>query len=385
VLILGANPTNSIIPEAAGDAHNEVAAVDHVTLFARVINDLLLVKGLNNHPRHPNQLWWLDPNDERTAKMLTDMSDEDLQKRFTGYEYVICLRDHAVFDKSKYKKFSKKFIDLTGFEQNGVAANFDDGQSVTHTNSNFDMVYTGVVPIVYKAQTELLSSLINSIGLAFVMIAVVMVLLLRNGRLAWNNVVNIRGGMVSMIPNVFPVILVFGLMGHMGAALDIGSMMTASVAMGVAVDDTIHFLTWFRKGLNEGMDRQGALRLSYQRCAAAMTQTTLIGGLGLSVFALSSFTPTQRFGVLMLTLLAAALIGDLIFLPAILSSPLGKYFSANKAVKKNNRDASVAIEAMGEESSGENAEGTNVGGPHGHLKSDSELDRILRHDKGHKL
>jgi len=86
-----------------------------------------------------------------------------------------------------------------------------------------------------------------------------------------------------------------------------------------------------------------------------------------------------------LTLLAAALIGDLIFLPAILSSPLGKYFSTNKAVKKNNRDASVAMEATGEASSGENAEGTNVGGPHGHLKSDSELDRILRHDKGHKL
>ena len=385
VLILGANPTSSIIPEATGDADQEVAAVDHVTLFARVINDLLLVKGLNNHPRHPNQLWWLDPNDERTAKMLTDMSDEDLQKRFAGYEYVICLRDHAVFDKLKYAKFSKKFIDLTGFEQNGVAAVLGGGQTVTHATSNFDMVYTGVVPIVYKAQTELLSSLINSIGLAFVMIAVVMVLLLRNGRLAWNNFTNIRGGMVSMIPNVFPVILVFGLMGHMGVALDIGSMMTASVAMGVAVDDTIHFLTWFRKGLNKGLDRKGALRLSYERCAAAMTQTTLIGGLGLSIFALSSFTPTQRFGVLMLTLLVAALIGDLIFLPAILSSPLGKYFSAKKIVKKNNRNGSVAVEDIGEASSGATAEGTNVGGPHGHLKSDSELDRILRHDKGHKL
>jgi len=190
---------------------------------------------------------------------------------------------------------------------------------------------------------------------------------------------------VSMIPNVFPVILVFGLMGHMGVALDIGSMMTASVAMGVAVDDTIHFLTWFRKGLNDGLDRKGALRLSYERCAAAMTQTTLIGGLGLSIFALSSFTPTQRFGVLMLTLLAAALIGDLIFLPAILSSPLGKYFSTNKTVKKNNGIGNVAVEGIGKASSGEDVDGTNVGGPHGHLKSDSELDRILRHDKGHKL
>ena len=385
VLILGANPTSSIIPEATGNSDQEVAAVDHVTLFARVINDLLLVKGLNNHPRHPNQLWWLDPSDERTAKMLKDMSDEDLQKRFAGYEYVIYLRDHPAFDKLKYEEFSKKFIDLTGFEKNGIAAVLDGRQTAVHATSNFDMVYTGVVPIVYKAQTELLSSLINSIGLAFVMIAVVMILLLRNGKLAWNNFTNIRGGMVSMIPNVFPVILVFGLMGHLGAALDIGSMMTASVAMGVAVDDTIHFLTWFRKGLNDGLDRKGALRLSYERCASAMTQTTLIGGLGLSIFALSSFTPTQRFGVLMLTLLVAALIGDLIFLPAILSSPLGKYFSANKVVKKNNHNGSVALENIGEVSSSENAEGTNIGGPHGHLKSDSELDRILRHDKGHKL
>jgi hypothetical protein len=57
-----------------------------------------------------------------------------------------------------------------------------------------------------------------------------------------------------------------------------------------------------------------------------MTQTTIIGGLGLSVFALSTFTPTQRFGTMMLTLLVAALVGDLILLPAILAGPLGKYF-----------------------------------------------------------
>jgi hypothetical protein len=56
-----------------------------------------------------------------------------------------------------------------------------------------------------------------------------------------------------------------------------------------------------------------------------MTQTTIIGGLGLSVFALSTFTPTQRFGTMMLTLLAAALFGDLILLPALLAGPLGKY------------------------------------------------------------
>ena len=59
-------------------------------------------------------------------------------------------------------------------------------------------------------------------------------------------------------------------------------------------------------------------------------QTTLIGGLGLAIFAFSSFTPTQRFGYLMISLLAAALVGDLIFLPALLAGPLGKVFKASK-------------------------------------------------------
>jgi len=103
-------------------------------------------------------------------------------------------------------------------------------------------------------------------------------------------------------------------------------MMTASVALGVAVDDTIHYLTWFRRGLDRGLDRKGAAIMAYERCANAMTQTTLIAGFGLAAFAFSTFTPTQRFGTLMLTLLFAALFGDLIFLPAMLSGPFGRFF-----------------------------------------------------------
>jgi len=188
------------------------------------------------------------------------------------------------------------------------------------------VIYTGLVPIVYKAQRTLLISLVESIGWAFVMIAVVMMIVLRNGRIRPTNLVNVRAGMLSMIPNVFPIVLIFGAMGHRHILVDIGTMMTASVAMGVAVDDTIHFLTWFRDGISRGLPRNEAIIEAYRRCAAAMTQTTLIGGFGLAVFALSTFTPTQYFGVMMLTLLGAALIGDLIFLPALLAGPLGRYF-----------------------------------------------------------
>jgi predicted RND superfamily exporter protein len=194
------------------------------------------------------------------------------------------------------------------------------------------VVYTGVVPVVYKAQRTLLGSLVDSIGLAFVLIGVVMIVLLNPSKsplrfwLPRNLPFGTLAGAVSMIPNMFPVLLVFGLMGHFGRLVDIGTMMTASVAMGVAVDDTIHFLSWFRTYLDRGYDRIKAIEMTYRRVGPAMTQTTIVGGLGLFVFALSTFTPTQRFGSLMLILLAAALIGDLILLPALLAGPLGRFF-----------------------------------------------------------
>ncbi len=192
-------------------------------------------------------------------------------------------------------------------------------------------VYTGMIPLVYKTQRQLLVSLNESIMWATVLIAVVMMFVLRSP----------MAGLISMIPNVFPIVMIFGALGWLGVKVDIGIMMTASVALGVAVDDTVHFLTWFRRGVKQGLDRVQAVMLAYDRCATAMLQTTIIGGLGLAVFATSTFTPTQQFGYLMISMLGAALVGDLLLLPAILAGPLGKFFGgkapAADAVKDWNR------------------------------------------------
>jgi uncharacterized protein len=185
-----------------------------------------------------------------------------------------------------------------------------------HGVEGVDAVYTGLVPLVYKTQHELMRGLFNSLAMAFGLIALVMMVVLRNP----------AAGLLAMLPNLFPVAIVFGFMGWTGVLVDIGTMMTASVALGVAVDDTIHYLTWFRQGLDSGLDRNKAAGWAYERCATAMTQTTLIAGLGLAAFAFSTFTPTQRFGLLMLAILAVALVGDLIYLPSLLTGPLGRTF-----------------------------------------------------------
>lgn len=181
-------------------------------------------------------------------------------------------------------------------------------------------VYTGVVPIVYKAQRTLLSSLISSTLWSFVTITPLMMIVSRS----------IPAGAVAMLPNSLPVLVIFGAMGWMGIRVDIGSMMTASIALGVAVDDTIHYLTWFREELDRTGDRKLAILGAYKRCATPTFQAALISGLGLSIFAFSTFTPTQRFGYLMLAILFAGVVAELVFFPALLASPLGLAFRPRK-------------------------------------------------------
>ncbi len=199
-------------------------------------------------------------------------------------------------------------------------------------------VYCGGVPLVQKAQDQMLLDLINSFLVAFAFIAGMMIILMLG--LAYNDlrasesivtsgailVRSVFAGLLSMIPNILPCVAVLGSMGLAGMTIEIGSMMTASVALGIAVDDTLHFITWFRRGLSDGKSRRDAVAVAYGRCGAAMVQTSLICGLGLLVFGLSDFVPISRFAWVMFAMLMSALIADLIVLPAILLSPLGMTF-----------------------------------------------------------
>ena len=287
---------------------------------------------------------WADP---RAAKGKEEKFQRYIESMVAQADCVVVLKDDPLFDLAAIKSDAKAFVDArTTFEaidENSIQSREPLARPVQQSAypGNMDVVYTGVVPVVYKAQRTLLISLFESVGWAFVLIAIVMMCLLSPADSIFtafkpaNLAQSIGSGAVSMIPNVFPVVIIFGFMGHFGTRVDIGSMMTASVAMGVAVDDTIHFLTWFRAGLRKGMDRREAVFIAYRHVAPAMTQTTIIGGLGLCVFALSTFTPTQGFGKLMLTLLLAALVGDLIFLPALLASPLGRIFSIGASRQGN--------------------------------------------------
>jgi predicted RND superfamily exporter protein len=136
-----------------------------------------------------------------------------------------------------------------------------------------------------------------------------------------------------MVPNVFPCVIVFGMLGLCGIPVDMGSMMTASVALGISVDGTLHLLTWVSVALRQGLSRKDAVLYALQRCSTALTQTMIICGLGMLIFGLSDFVPVARFAVLLCAILMISLFGAIVALPAILFSPLGKFFEGGDKEK----------------------------------------------------
>jgi hypothetical protein len=187
---------------------------------------------------------------------------------------------------------------------------------ITAWPEGIETIYTGLVPLVYKAQRSLLDGLMWGFVMDLVTVTIVMMICVRE----WS------AGMVLMLPSIFPVFVVFGAMGWLGIIVDTGTVMAPAVALGVTVDDVVHFMLMYRNALKEGRTRREAIMISYQGCARAMYQSWGVIGLGMSVFAISPFTPTQRFGYMMITLLTSALVGNLVVLPAVLASPIGGVF-----------------------------------------------------------
>jgi len=174
-------------------------------------------------------------------------------------------------------------------------------------------VVTGMVPLFLETQNQVLESLIRSFGLAFVLIGIVLMVVLRNP----------VSGFFAMLPNVLPIGMIFGLISWCRIPVDIGTMITASVALGIAVDGTLHLLTWFRNGILEGMTRKESLELALEHCGPAMFQTAIVTSLGLVALYPADLLLISRFGWLMASLIAMALLADIILLPALLAGPLG--------------------------------------------------------------
>ena len=202
-------------------------------------------------------------------------------------------------------------VGLNGPDDNAVDGN---GLAPSELLPQFRAEYTGLSPIMHDTQLALLDDLGSSFSTAFLLITPVMMLIARG----------VRSGLLIMIPNVLPETLVFGGMAWLGYSIDIAGILTASVAMGIAVNDTLHFVNWYTRRLSLGDTRQQAIADTFSNCAKAMVHTMLISCCSMVPFMFAEFNPTRQFAILMIAMMSSSILGDLVLLPALLLSPLGK-------------------------------------------------------------
>ena len=181
----------------------------------------------------------------------------------------------------------------------------------SYADSNFDQFnteITGMDNLVHKVTERIVFTQIQSLGLAFLVILGLMLLLF-----------GFRGGLVSILPNIFPVVFVLGLMGYARFYLNIATAIIASIAIGIVVDDTIHYFSHFRHEYKITGDREKAMKNALAKVGRALSFTSLILALGFSIFLLSDTRILIDFGILSSTAVITALLGDLFIGPVLLS------------------------------------------------------------------
>lgn len=173
---------------------------------------------------------------------------------------------------------------------------------------NLEASYTGRPYLTGNMVDSLVEGMVRSFSFAFVVIFVVMILVFRSLRL----------GFISMVANVTPALMTFGIMGWFDIPLNMFTAMVPSVAIGIAVDDTIHLMWRVRKEMGVDGNHKEAILRSLRSVGKPIVTTTILLCVGFSVFYFSGLTLLTQFGLLTLLTVFNALITDLFLAPAML-------------------------------------------------------------------
>jgi len=171
-----------------------------------------------------------------------------------------------------------------------------------------DIFITGKVALTQQMVSYVISIFLKSLSLSLLTITIILFIVFRSFKL----------GLISLIPNIVPIVFNFGVLAMIGQSVDFTTAIVSSVCLGIAVDDTIHFLMHYKEKTELGESPNKALHDIFSKTAGSLIITTMILMVGFGSFLLADFNPNKNFGVLAAVVLAIALITDLVLLPAIL-------------------------------------------------------------------
>jgi hypothetical protein len=168
--------------------------------------------------------------------------------------------------------------------------------------------FTGEGILVNNASDAMVIGQIESLGLALLAIFIIMTLLF----------MSLKAGIIAIISNIIPIVLNFGVMGWLGIPLNTGTCMVAAIALGIAVDDTIHFMVRYQRELRATNDQTLAISNTIHGEGEPILFTSLALAIGFGILVMSNFNPTINFGLLAALVMIYALLADLFVNPVIL-------------------------------------------------------------------
>ncbi len=175
----------------------------------------------------------------------------------------------------------------------------------------YDVTVTGSSVTFFRGTQYLLRSLFTSLGLAVLLISVFMAVMFSSWRMV----------ILSLTPNIFPLIFTAAIMGYAGIPIKASTILVFSIAFGISVDNTIHFLAKYRQELLvTGWNIRRSVVLALKETGVSMFYTSVVLFFGFGIFALSGFGGTQAMGVLVSLTLLVAVTANLILLPSLLTT-----------------------------------------------------------------
>lgn len=198
-----------------------------------------------------------------------------------------------------------------GYQQMFAEVELDIEARFAHLKTAYpdlEIVLTGTMATLMVVSDEIARSQFNGFALALVLISLIMIITLGS----------LRGGVMGMIPNAIPAFLAFGLMGLLGIPLDTDTLLIAPVILGIAVDDTIHFMTHYRVELTKSKSISIALESAIREVGQAVMFTTMVIGLGFAVLSFSDYLGMAKVGFFGSLSIFFALFCDLFLIPAMI-------------------------------------------------------------------
>ncbi len=205
-----------------------------------------------------------------------------------------------IYNAGSYKY--KQFFD-------NIAVDIDEVFAAAKAKKpELEVYLTGTMALMMRMADEVATSQFASFSLALGVISVIMVITLGS----------LQAGAIAMIPNVIPALLGFGLMGLLGVPLDTDTILIAPLIIGLAVDDTIHFMTHYRVELIRTKSIELALSSAINEVGQAVMFTTMVLGLGFALLSFSDYLGMAKLGFFGSLAIFVALLCDLFLIPALI-------------------------------------------------------------------